>query len=170
MASPFYSYTIATFTRGLETLDYILRKGEQHAEEHNIPLSELLHARITEDMQPLAFQVVTATNNIGKALARLASVDIPPQYPPDETYQELYSRIEKYVVELRAVDADMCAGREGKAFEAPIGTQTYQYTLEEYSVRFSIPNFYFHLVTAYDILRAKGVNIGKLDFLAQFTA
>jgi hypothetical protein len=61
------------------------------------------------------------------------------------------------------------ASREGKSFTAPIGGEAFQYTPEEYSVRFSIPNFYFHLVTSYAILRAKGVNIGKLDYLARFT-
>ncbi|CAG8224486.1 unnamed protein product [Penicillium olsonii] len=170
MASPFYNYTIATFIRGLDTLYYILKKAEEHAKENTISLNELLNARIAEDMQPLAFQVVTATNNVGKALARAFSVEPPPQYPPDETWEELYSRIERYIVELKAVDADMCASREGKTFAAPIGVETFQYTLEEYSVRFSIPNFYFHLVTTYATLRSKGLDLGKLDYLAQFTA
>ncbi|KAJ5744903.1 hypothetical protein N7533_009773 [Penicillium manginii] len=170
MTSPFYNYTLATFIRGLNTLHYILKKGEDHAKEHNIDLDELHNARIAEDMQPLAFQVVTATNNVGKALARASFTDPPPQYSPDETYEGLYTRIERYIVELKAVDARMCASREGQTFTAPIGMDTFEYTLEEYSVRFSIPNFYFHLVTAYAILRSKGVEIGKLDYLNQFTA
>lgn len=170
MTSPFYNYTLTTFIRGLETLHYILRKGEEHAKENNITLDELLNARIVEDMQPLAFQIVTATNNVGKALGRAAFIDPPPQYPPDETYSELYTRLQRYLVQLKDVDPVDIASREGMSFTAPIGGETFQYTLEEYSVRFSIPNFYFHLVTAYVILRSKGVNIGKLDYLAQFTA
>ncbi|KAJ5770686.1 uncharacterized protein N7511_002737 [Penicillium nucicola] len=169
MTSPFYNYTITTFIRGLNTLHFILKKGEEHAKQNNIPLDELLNASLAEDMKPLSFQIVSATNNVGKALGRAAFIDPPPQYPPDEIYEQLFSRIERYLVELNDVDPRNIAIREGQTFTAPIGRNSFQYTLEDYSVRFSIPNFYFHLVTAYGILRLKGVEIGKLDYLAEFT-
>ena len=171
MTSPFYSYTLITFTRGLNELIYLLKKGENHAKENNIPLDELLNARLAEDMQPLSFQIVTATNTVGKALARAAfTTEIPPQHPPDASYRELYIRLEKYLSDLQKVDPALISEKEGQVFIAPIGPHNFEYTLTDYSVRFSLPNFYFHAVTAYAILRSKGVQIGKLDWLNEFTA
>ncbi|KAJ5959589.1 uncharacterized protein N7479_006739 [Penicillium vulpinum] len=168
MSSPFYNYTIATFTRGLKTLSTILKKAEEYAKENNIPLDDLLNARLVEDMKPLSFQIVTATNTISKALARAASVELPPQPQLDETYEDLYKRIDRTLAELGKVDAAKIASREGERFKAPIGPVEFDFTLEDYSVRFAIPNFYFHLVTAYEILRVKGVQIGKMDYLSEF--
>ncbi|KGO76173.1 protein of unknown function DUF1993 [Penicillium italicum] len=170
MASPFCNYTIATFTRGLNTLSFLLKKAEQYAEEKNTPLDELLNARLVEDMKPLSFQVVTATNTVSKALARAASVEPPPQYEPDGTYEDLYKRLDRTLAELEKADRARIALKEGQAFKAPIGIKVFDFTLEDYSVRFAIPNFYFHIVTAYEILRVKGVQIGKLDYLSEFTA
>lgn len=74
MASPFYNYTIATLTRGLNTLSTLLKKAEEYAKEKNIPLDELLTARLVEDMKPLSFQIVTATNVSPRpSLAQLSS-------------------------------------------------------------------------------------------------
>ncbi|KAJ6128905.1 hypothetical protein N7471_010122 [Penicillium samsonianum] len=170
MASPFYNYTIATFTRGLKTLSTLLKKAEEYAKENNIPLDELLNARLVEDMKPLSFQIVSATNTVSKALARAASVDPPPQQQPDKTYEELYELLDRTLAELEKVDPAKIALKEGQTFKAPLGPKVFDYTLEDYSVRFSIPNFYFHVVTAYEILRVKGVQIGKLDYLSEFTA
>ncbi|KAJ5506609.1 protein of unknown function DUF1993 [Penicillium expansum] len=170
MASPFYNYTIATFTRGLNTLSSILKKAEEYAREKNIPLDELLNARLVEDMKPLSFQVVTATNTVSKALARAASVEPQPQQEPDGTYEDLYKRLERTLAELEKVDPARFAIKDGQTFKAPIGSNVFDYTLEDYSVRFAIPNFYFHVVTAYEILRVKGVQLGKMDYLSEFMA
>ncbi|CAI7643942.1 unnamed protein product [Penicillium glandicola] len=154
MASPFYNYTIATFTRGLNTLSTILKKAEEYAKEKGIPLDELLNARLLEDMKPLSFQIVTATNTVSKALARAAFVEPPPQQEPDTTYEDLYKRLDRTLAELEKIDPARIATKEGKTFKAPIGMNEFNYTLEDYSVRFAIPNFYFHVVTAYEILRS----------------
>ncbi|KAJ5383824.1 hypothetical protein N7517_001735 [Penicillium concentricum] len=170
MASPFYNYTIATFTRGLNTLSTLLKKAEEYAKENNIPLDDLLNARLVEDMKPLSFQVVTATNTVFKTLSRAAFVDPPPQQEPDKTYEDLYKRLDRTLAELEKVDPAQIAVKEGQTFKAPIGKNEFDYTIEDYSVRFAIPNFYFHVVTVYEILRVKGVQIGKMDYLSEFTA
>ncbi|KAF4763349.1 hypothetical protein HAV15_001752 [Penicillium sp. str.  len=170
MASPFYNYTIATLTRGLNTLSTLLKKAEEYAKEKNIPLDELLNARLVEDMKPLSFQIVTATNAVSKALARAAFVEPPPQDEPDKTYEDLYKRLDRTLAELEKVDPAKIAIKEGLVFKAPIGMNVFDFTLEDYSVQFVIPNFYFHVVTAYEILRVKGVQIGKLDYLSEFMA
>ncbi|OQD95886.1 hypothetical protein PENSOL_c018G02733 [Penicillium solitum] len=148
MASPFYNYTIATLTRGLNTLSTLLKKAEEYAKEKNIPLDELLNARLVEDMKPLSFQIDE----------------------PDKTYEDLYKRLDRTLAELEKVDPAKIAIKEGQVFKAPIGMNVFDFTLEDYSVQFVIPNFYFHVVTAYEILRVKGVQIGKLDYLSEFMA
>ncbi|CAG8892636.1 unnamed protein product [Penicillium egyptiacum] len=170
MASPFYNYAIATFTRGLNTLSTLLKKAEEYAKENNIPLDELLNARLVEDMKPLSFQVVTATNTVSKTLARAAFVEPQPQQEPDKTYEDLYKRLDRTLAELEKVDPAKISSKEGQIFKAPLGNEVIDYTVESYAVRFALPNFYFHVVTAYDILRAKGVHLGKMDYLSDFTA
>ncbi|KXG48225.1 protein of unknown function DUF1993 [Penicillium griseofulvum] len=170
MASPFYNYTIATFTRGLNTVSTLLKKGEEYAKENNIPLDEFLNARLVEDMKPLSFQVATATNTVSKALARAASVEPLPQQELDKTYEDLYKRIDRALAELEKADPAKIALKEGQVFKAPLGKEEFDFTLEDYSVRFAIPNFYFHVVTVYEILRVKGVQIGKMDYLSDFMA
>lgn len=168
MASPFYNYTIATLTRGLNTLSILLKKAEEYAKENNIPVDELLNARLVEDMKPLSFQIATATNSASKALARVASIESPPQQELDTTYEDLYKRLDRTLAELEKVDPAKIASKEGQTFKAPIGPKVIDFTPESYSVRFLIPNFYFHVVTAYAILRAKGVPIGKMDYLSDY--
>ncbi|KAJ5196065.1 hypothetical protein N7449_006544 [Penicillium cf. viridicatum] len=170
MASPFYNYTIATLTRGLNTLSTLLKKAEEYAKENNIPVEEILNARLVEDMKPLSFQIATATNAASKALARVASIETPPQQELDTTYEDLYKRLDRTLAELEKVDPAKIASKEGQTFKAPIGPNVLDFTPEDYSVRFLIPNFYFHVVTAYAILRAKGVQIGKVDYLSEFMA
>ncbi|CAP80627.1 hypothetical protein E8E15_003423 [Penicillium rubens] len=170
MASPFYNYTVATFTRGLNTLSTLLKKAEEYAKENNIALDELLNARLVEDMKPVSFQILAATNTVSKALARAASVEPSTQQEVDKTYEELYKRIESTLAELEKADPAQIASKEGQTFKAPLGDAVFDFTLEDYSVRFAIPNFYFHVVTTYGILRAKGVQIGKLDYLSDFVA
>ncbi|KAJ5835672.1 hypothetical protein N7447_001698 [Penicillium robsamsonii] len=170
MASPFYNYTIATFTRGLKTIAAILKKAEEFAKENNIPLDDLLNARLVEDMKPLSFQVVTATSIVSKTIARAAFVDPLPQEEPDETYEDLYKRLDRALAEVEKVDPAKTALKEGQTFKAPVGKKEFDFTIEDYSVRFAIPNFYFHVVTVYEILRVKGVQIGKVDYLSEFMA
>jgi hypothetical protein len=170
MASPFYNYTVATFTKGLKTLTHILKEAEAHAKENNIPLDELLNARLAEDMKPLSFQIFIATNNVTKTLARATFVELPPQQEPAKTYEDLYKQIDGTLAELEKVDPVEIASKEGQVFKAPIGPHVYDYTMEDYAVRFSLPNFYFHVVTAYGILRAKGVKLGKQDYLTEYVA
>ncbi|KAJ5164256.1 uncharacterized protein N7500_006086 [Penicillium coprophilum] len=170
MASPFCSYTIPTFTRGIKTLSALLKKAEEHAKENNIPLDEVLNARLVEDMKPLSFQIVSVTNTIHKTLARASFVEPPPHEEPDKTYEDLYKRLDRTLAELETVDLANIASKEGQKFKVPLGNHEFDWTSEEFSVRLAIPNFYFHVVTAYGILRARGVQIGKMDYLSEFTA
>ncbi|KAJ5543600.1 hypothetical protein N7535_006024 [Penicillium sp. DV-2018c] len=170
MASPFYNYTVSTFTRGLNTLRAILKKAEEHAAEKNVSLDDFFNARLIDDMMPLSSQVAIATSTVSKALARATFVEPTPQQERDATYQDLYRRVDKALAELAKVDPATFAAKEGQTFKAPIGDNVFDYTMEDYSVRFAIPNFYFHVTTVYNIVRMKGVQIGKMDYLSGFIA
>ncbi|KAG0158233.1 hypothetical protein PDIDSM_5746 [Penicillium digitatum] len=122
-------------------------------------------------MKPLSFQVVvTATNIVSKALARAAFVETSTQQEPDGRHKDLCKRLDKTFAELDKVDLARIVIKEGQAFKALIGTIKFDFTLEDYSVRFAIPNLYFLVVTVDEILRVKGVQIGKLDYLEEFVA
>jgi hypothetical protein len=170
MASPFYKYTIPTFSNGLKNLTHILKEAETYAKQNNISPDELLDARLVEDMQPLAFQILTAAENVTKTLARATFVEPAARQEPAKTFEGLYKQIDAALAELEKADPVQIANNEGKVFQAPIGPLMFDYTIEDYAVKFAIPNFYFHVTTAYAILRAKGVKLGKKDFLNELVA
>ncbi|KAL4916737.1 hypothetical protein BDW62DRAFT_202398 [Aspergillus aurantiobrunneus] len=168
MSSAFNTYTIAPFIKGLKSLSHTLKKGEEHASQNNIPLDDLVNAALIDDMKPLSFQVFITANIAIKTLSRATSVEPPAQEPSDKTFADFYKRIDETIAALEKADPAAFAANEGKTFKAPVGPKEFEFTPESYALAFSIPNFYFHLVTAYDILRAKGVPVGKADFLGEF--
>lgn len=112
-------------------------------------------------MKPLSAQVVTATNIVSNALARAAVVEPPQQQEPDKTYEDIYKRLDRTLAGFEKADPAKIAIKEGKSFKAPIGRNVFDFTLEDYSAQFLIPNFYFQVVTTYETLMAKGVQIGR---------
>ncbi|RAL07133.1 DUF1993 domain-containing protein [Aspergillus homomorphus CBS 101889] len=170
MTSSVYTIAIPTFIHGLETLSHILKKGEEYATQHSIPLDDLLHASLHESMKSLSFQVFVTEFNIRKTINRAQLVEPPTPQPEDQTYQELYIRIDKALADLKKITPSVFAGKEQTSFKAPIGDQEVEFTPESYVLNFGLPNVYFHIVTAYSILRAQGVPLGKLDYLQNFLA
>ncbi|KAJ5940174.1 hypothetical protein N7516_000342 [Penicillium verrucosum] len=112
-------------------------------------------------MKPPSVQIVTATKIVSKALARATVVEPPPQQEPDKTYGDFSKRLDRTLAGFEKVDPAKIAIKEGQSFKAPIGRNVFDFTLEDYSARFLIPNFYFQVVTTYETLRAKGVQIGR---------
>ncbi|KAJ9490260.1 hypothetical protein VN97_g2986 [Penicillium thymicola] len=94
-------------------------------------------------MKPLSVQIVTATNIVSKALVRATVVEPPPQQEPDKSYEDLYKRLDRTLAGFGKVDPAKITTKEGQSFKAPIGTNVFYFTLEDYSARFLIPNFYF---------------------------
>ncbi|KAL3469342.1 hypothetical protein BJX99DRAFT_241525 [Aspergillus californicus] len=166
--SHFYDHSLPVFTKGLKALSIILHKAEDHAKANNIPLNDFFTAALTDDMKPLPFQVFVATNTALKALARASFVAPPEQEQSDTTFEDLYTRVDETLAALEKADPAVLAANDGKTFKAPLGPQEFEFTAASYVARFALPNYFFHLVTAYDILRAKGVPIGKMDYLVSF--
>lgn len=168
MTSQLYNLTTSAYVNGLTALTDILKKAESHAAEKGIPLDDLINARLYEDMKPLTFQVQVASSTALKAAARATQTE-PLDLPLTETtFDELHARISKALEVVKAVDPAVFASHENTTFKAPLGTVEREFTLETYNSKFGLPNFFFHVTTAYAILRAKGVPLGKMDYLSPF--
>ncbi|KAL4880343.1 hypothetical protein BJY04DRAFT_191648 [Aspergillus karnatakaensis] len=159
---------VQTLTRGLRALKTILQKAESHAISTNIPPTDLVTARLVPDMLPLHFQVFTVTNSAVKAVARGTFTDPPAQKDTDRSFEEFYARIEETLASVQGVDVAVLDANKEKVIKVPMGPREVEFTVENYVNAFTVPTFFFHLVTAYDILRAKGVPLGKLDYLGGF--
>jgi len=162
--------TVPVFVRGLKILSTLLEKGEQHAAEQGIVPEILLGARLADDMLPLSAQIQRASDTSKFAAQRIGGADAPKFADDETTFDQLRERIAQTVAYLESVDPaqlDAGAGRE-VTLNHPSGAQVF--TAESYLLTFALPNFYFHVVTAYDILRHKGVKLGKLDYLGPFGA
>ncbi|KAL2812991.1 hypothetical protein BJX63DRAFT_233926 [Aspergillus granulosus] len=168
MTSPYHNYAITSVTKALNTLKAILQKAEAHAKEKNIALDDLFNARIYEDMKPLSFQIFAATSNVEKLVFRAIHLEPPTREQTDKTFEDLYKRIEVTLGELTKADVALLAANEDKTFKAPLGPSEFEFKPESYAVNFGLPNVYFHVVTAYNILRKEGVPLGKMDYLKNF--
>jgi len=166
MALTMYQLSIPALIRGLGVLTKLLDKAEAFARDNGISSGDLVNARLAPDMLTLAGQVQRVSDTSKGLVGRLTSIEVP-RFPDEEkTLDDLRQRIANTVAFLetvRPVDLEDSASRQ-----VILNFPTLKVTLtgEEYLLRFVLPNFYFHLTTAYDILRHNGVPIGKGDFLS----
>lgn len=168
MSLPMSALTVPVFVRGLSILSTLLEKGEEHALEHDIAPAALLGARLAADMLPLSSQVQRASDAAKFAVKRISGGDAPGFADDETTFAQLQERIANTIAWLDSVDAgalDVGATRE---VSLQWGAASAEFTGTTYLLTVALPNFYFHVVTAYDILRNQGVKIGKLDFLGPF--
>jgi hypothetical protein len=167
MSFTLYDASIPVFLRAFGQLSAILDKAAAHAEVKKIDPAVLVGARLSPDMYPLARQIQAASDAAKFAGARLAGVEAP-SFPDDETtFDELQQRIAKTVAFLQGIDASAIAGQEGREIVLKRTTGDIHLTGASYLQGLALPNFYFHVVTAYDILRHNGVEIGKSDYLGK---
>ncbi|EXJ69553.1 uncharacterized protein A1O5_07589 [Cladophialophora psammophila CBS 110553] len=159
-----YDTTIVPIISTLRNLSGILKKGEAFADAKGIPHSELIEARIAPDMAPLPFQVQTASNTAKFLAVRVAGVENVPWEDNEKTFEELQARITKTIEFLEAVKREDFDGKEANH---EITFHGMKLTGLEYVNGFALSNFYFHAVTVYDLLRMKGVDIGKKDWLGR---
>ena len=167
MTISMYQASAAVFARGLASLAHVLRKGAEHAAARKIDDRVFLDARLYPDMLPLAAQVRIATDFSRGACARLAGSE-PPKWEDDETtLAQLIARVERALEAVRAYTPAQIDGSEGRQITRPIGGTPKTFTGLNYLLQFVLPNFYFHAVTAYAILRHNGVQLGKMDYLGR---
>lgn len=155
-----YQSSIPLLVRGLTNLSAVLKKGEAHGDG-----AALVEARLFPDMFTLAGQVQRASDTAKGCAARLAGIDNPSFPDTETTFAQLQERIAKTVDFLQGVKPGQIDGTEDKPIELKAGPTTINFTGTSYLLGFVLPNFYFHVTTAYDILRHKGVGLGKMDYL-----
>ena len=167
MSLSMYDASLPLFTRMLGNLSAILHKAEAYAAERKIEPGVLLNARLAPDMYPLLRQVQIASDSVKGCAARLAGIDIPSYADSESSFAELQARIAKTQAFLGSVTAAQLEGSEGKSITLNFPGTELKFTGQEYLLHFVLPNFYFHLTTAYAILRHNGLDIGKMDFLGR---
>jgi hypothetical protein len=158
-----YQASIPVLVRGLDNLSAILKKGAAQADG-----ASFVEARLAPDMMTLAGQVQRASDSAKACAARLGGIDNPSFPDTEKTFPELQERIKKTVDFLKAVKRDQIDGSEERSIQIKAGQRELKFTGTQYLLGFALPNFYFHVTTAYDILRHKGVAVGKMDYLGGF--
>jgi hypothetical protein len=162
-----YDISIPPLTLGLTNLSAILDKAAAYAEDKKVDPKVLADSRIIADMFPLKRQVQIACDTAKGGAARLAGVDIPKHEDTEATFVELKERIAKTLAFVASVKAEQVNASESREIVLAFPQITLKFTGRDYLTKFVLPNFYFHITTAYAILRKNGVDLGKGDFLGQ---
>jgi hypothetical protein len=161
-----FDISIPTYRRGLQNLASFLDKAEAHAKAQSVDLSTYTEARLAPDMHPFTRQVQLASDAAKGGAARLAGVEAPSMPDTETTFPELRARISKTIAFLDAIRKDQVDSRDNLTIDLPLPGRTMTFTAPDFLMQFSLPNFLFHVTTAYGLLRAQGVPLGKMDFLA----
>ncbi len=162
-----YQASVPVFTRALNNLAAILEKAAAQAETKKIDPAVLIGYRLYPDMLPLARQIQIATDGAKGGVARLAGIE-PPKYEDNEaSFPDLVARLRKTVAFLESIKPEQVDGSEDKTVTWKTQTTTRTMQGMPYLLNHVTPNLYFHVTTAYGILRHCGIEIGKQDFLGR---
>jgi hypothetical protein len=165
MSLSLYQSSVATFERSIAAFLAILDKAEAHAKARNFDPANYLLLRLAPDMWPLTRQIQTFCDHAKNSSSRLAGVAPPVFEDKETTLAELRARIEATLEHLKSLDPAAIDAASDREIVIPLGPNQAKMLGANYLVHFALPNFYFHLTTAYDILRSAGVEICKRDFL-----
>jgi uncharacterized protein len=160
-----YDTTISPLKRALSSLSHILKKGEEYADAKSIEHAALLNARLFPDMYPLIRQVYIATDMSKGAAARLAGLEVPKYDDTETTFAELQARIAKTLAFIDTIKPEQLVGSETRDITITVRKTDLHFTGQDYLLKWVMPNVYFHVTTAYNILRHNGCELGKSDFL-----
>jgi hypothetical protein len=169
MSLSMYQASIPVFIRGFENLSHILDKAAAHAEAKKINPTVFISARLYPDMLPFSSQVQIASDTTKGAASRLAGIENPSFADTETSFAELQQRIAKTVEYLKGIKPEQIDGSEQKPIVLPTRSKgDLHFTGQSYLLQHALPNFFFHITTAHDILRHNGVEIGKWDYLGSF--
>jgi uncharacterized protein len=168
MAFSLYAATVPSYQQILGAVSGLLDKAEAFCAEKGIAPSDLIQARLAPDMLPFVYQVKSAAvHSLGAIEGVRRGVFSPDMTPPPETLAALKARVADTLAALAKIDPAEVDGFVGRDMRFEIKERRIEFTAENFLLTFSQPNFYFHATTAYDILRWKGLSIGKRDFLGR---
>lgn len=167
MTISMYQASVPVSIRTLNNLVGILEKGATYAETKKIDPSVLVNNRLSPDMFPLSRQVQIASDIAKRGAAELAGIEAPKFEDNETTFSELIDRIQKTISYLDTFKPEQIDGSESRTITLKMGNNTLSFQGIPFLLYFVLPNVYFHVTTAYDILRHCGVEVGKQDFLGQ---
>jgi hypothetical protein len=160
-----YQASAPRFVNMLNNLSAILDKAQAHVDAKKIDPVALTNYRLFPDMLPMTRQVQIACDAAKAAVARLAGIESPKHEDTEQTLTELKARIAKTIEFIKSIKPAQIDGSEDKDITLKFGTTEMRFKGMQYLLGFSLPHFYFHVTTAYDILRHNGVEIGKMDYI-----
>ncbi len=168
MAFSLYEATIPSYRQILGALGGLLGKAESYCAEQKLAAEEIIQARLAPDMQPFAYQVKsTAVHSLGAIEGLRKGLFSPDMTPPPQSFSALKAKIADALAALEAIDAVEIDAFLGRDMRFAFGERQMNFTAENFLLSFSQPNFYFHATTAYDILRWKGLPLGKRDYMGR---
>ena len=160
-----YAATIPSYLQILGSVERLVGTAEAYCDEKGWSPEALIDARLADDMQPFAYQVKsTAVHSIGAIEGVRRGGFSPDNSPLPTTFEALRQRVSETIANLQAIEPDEVESFIGRDIRFTFGESHIDFLAEDFLLSFSQPNFYFHATTAYDILRMKGVQIGKRDF------
>ncbi|HUK04951.1 MAG TPA: DUF1993 domain-containing protein [Burkholderiales bacterium] len=168
MPSTLHDISVLNYAQLLDSIGSVLDKGLSCLREKGIALEDVVETRLYPDMLPFRFQVQSVVHHsVGTIEALKAGCFRPPRNLPQSSYVELQALVAGAKLKMQAVKPDEVNALAGKDMVFEFGERRIPFTAEGFVLSFSLPNFYFHATTAYDILRSKGVPIGKRDYLGR---
>lgn len=160
--------SLETYKQILPAALQILNKAKVHFEETGTDLEDIVQARLYEDMAPFSFQVFSIVHHSVGALNALKSGEFgPPNMPENLDFAALHSLLEEAANDLKNFSADEVDACSEQEVLFKMGSIEWPFSSESFILSFSLPNFYFHVTTMYDMLRMRGVSVGKLDFIGK---
>ena len=160
-----YQNSIAQFKKMLTNTSAILKKAEDHAKAKEIEPKALLEARLFPNMFNLIKQIQIATDQVRHGFGRIAGIELLNLNDSENSFADLQNRIKQTIEYLNKIKPEQLKGTEQKEIKFSIREHNFESKAEDYIATWIIPNFYFHIMTAYNILRHNGVEIGKKDYL-----
>jgi len=168
MAISLYDATVLGFQQTVDAVGGFLRKGAEHCQQAGADPEALVETRLHPDMLPLRFQLISVIkHSLGAIEAARIGEFGPPPPPPPVGYAALQAMIAETSAALKAVSRDEVEAYCGRELMFRAGSLELRFTAEDFLLSFSLPNLHFHATTAYDILRMKGVPLGKRDYLGR---
>jgi hypothetical protein len=167
MSFGIYDATIPVYKQGLATLLHLLDKAEVHASSNGIDVNELINGKLAPDMFDFKAQVQLACDFAKSGAMRLTGQEVPSHPDTETTVTELQVRIHSVLAIVNSVTIEQFAGAEERDIKIVFPSKTFEFKGPRFVTYWSLPNFFFHVTTAYNILRHQGVAIGKPDFLGQ---
>jgi len=165
MSISMYDVSIPIFTLSLTNLSAILDKAASHEQSKKVDPKVIPQARLIVDMLPLSAQIQIACDTAKGAAARLADVEVPKHEDTEATLAELKARVAKTLDFIKTIKPEQLQGAETREIVLKFPQTTLKFTGINYLTNFVLPNFFFHVTTAYALLRKNGVDLGKRDFL-----